>query len=231
MEPEGKKVVFILEAVCTVWFTFEFLVRAVCCPDKLRFINNALNIVDLLAMLPFYFELWHTIPATFGNILGMVRVLRFVRLLHIFRLMQGFRCIQVLRHTLWASLSHFCTLAAFLAVGSFMFGSLIFYAEKFDEEEGHNQDLSILSGAWWAVVSLTTLGYGDISPITWIGRVVGALCALAGVMILALPIPALVNNFKIYHTLVMAKQKPSKRGRHNPTQYPSGLALREFGRL
>lgn len=230
MEPEAERAVFILEAVCTVWFTFEFLVRAVCCPDKLRFINNALNIVDFLAMLPFYFELWHTIPATFQYILGMVRVLRFVRLLHIFRLMQGYRCIQVLRHTLWASLGHFCTLAAFLAVGSFMFGSLIVYAEKFSDERDR-LELSIFSGAWWAVVSLTTIGYGDISPITWTGRVVGALCALAGVMILALPIPALVNNFKIYHTLVMAKQKPSKRRKHNPNQYPSDLALQEFGRL
>ncbi|KAJ8412033.1 hypothetical protein AAFF_G00143000 [Aldrovandia affinis] len=235
-EPEAKSVFFILEAVCTVWFTFEFLVRVVCCPNKLLFIKNALNIIDFLAILPFYLEVWHfhtfnTVSAVSRNILGLVRVSRFVRLLRIFKLMSSFLFIQLLGHTLRASLGQFCILSAFLALGSFIFGSLFLYAECLLDESRYSTRFSILDGAWWALISLTTLGYGDIYPETWLGRIVGGLCVLASMLTLALPISALVTNFNIYHSLVMAKQKLSKRERHNPKQYPSALALQESGQL
>ncbi|KAI1890733.1 hypothetical protein AGOR_G00156670 [Albula goreensis] len=205
---EPFAVFFILEAICSVWFVFEFLVRAVCCPNKLHFIKNILNIVDFLALLPFYFQLSRSV-GTSRNILGFIWVLRFVRLLRVFKLMKSFICMQVLGHTLKASLGYFNILIALVGVASFMFGSLFFYSEAFLTEGSHIDHIPI--AAWWAVISLTTIGYGDIYPQTWLGQIVGSLCAVAGVVILALPVPALVNNFRIYHTLALAKQKHMKK--------------------
>uniref|UniRef100_H3D9J1 Ion transport domain-containing protein n=1 Tax=Tetraodon nigroviridis TaxID=99883 RepID=H3D9J1_TETNG len=64
---------------------------------------------------------------------------------------------------------------------------------------------------------MTTLGYGDMYPETWSGMVVGALCALAGVLTIAMPVPVIVNNFGMYYSLAMAKQKlPKKKKKHIP---------------
>ena len=64
---------------------------------------------------------------------------------------------------------------------------------------------------------MTTLGYGDMFPQTWLGMMVGALCALAGVLTIAMPVPVIVNNFGMYYSLAMAKQKlPKKKKKHNP---------------
>ena len=64
---------------------------------------------------------------------------------------------------------------------------------------------------------MTTLGYGDMYPQTWSGMLVGALCALAGVLTIAMPVPVIVNNFGMYYSLAMAKQKlPKKKKKHIP---------------
>ncbi|XP_016334441.1 potassium voltage-gated channel subfamily C member 1-like, partial [Sinocyclocheilus anshuiensis] len=64
---------------------------------------------------------------------------------------------------------------------------------------------------------MTTLGYGDMYPQTWSGMLVGALCALAGVLTIAMPVPVIVNNFGMYYSLAMAKQKlPKKKNKHIP---------------
>ncbi|KAJ8260270.1 hypothetical protein GJAV_G00179030 [Gymnothorax javanicus] len=206
-------VFFVLEAICVVWFTFEFLVRIICCPNKLLFLKNPLNTIDFVAILPFYFELRPGVHLrTSSSMLGLVRVVRFLRLLHIFRMMPDVVCVQTLKHTLKASLGCCFIASVSLAVTSFMFGSIIFYTEGLSDSDNI---ISIPDGAWWAVISLTTLGYGDIIPVSWLGKAVGGLCAVTGVLALALPVPALVNNFRIYHKLVAAKRKLSIKKRYN----------------
>uniref|UniRef100_G3VLE3 Ion transport domain-containing protein n=1 Tax=Sarcophilus harrisii TaxID=9305 RepID=G3VLE3_SARHA len=100
---------------------------------------------------------------------------------------------------------------------------MIYYAERVGAKSNdpsaseHTQFKNIPVGFWWAVVTMTTLGYGDMYPQTWSGMLVGALCALAGVLTIAMPVPVIVNNFGMYYSLAMAKQKlPRKRKKHIP---------------
>ncbi|VTJ83034.1 Hypothetical predicted protein, partial [Marmota monax] len=100
---------------------------------------------------------------------------------------------------------------------------MIYYAERVGAQPNdpsaseHTQFKNIPIGFWWAVVTMTTLGYGDMYPQTWSGMLVGALCALAGVLTIAMPVPVIVNNFGMYYSLAMAKQKlPRKRKKHIP---------------
>ncbi|KAG7332455.1 hypothetical protein KOW79_004289 [Hemibagrus wyckioides] len=214
----------LVEGICVVWFTFEFLVRIICCPDKLLFIKNMLNIIDFVAILPFYLEIslsgLSSKAAT--DVLGFLRVVRFVRILRIFKLTRHFVGLRVLGHTLRASVNEFCLLIIFLALGVLIFATMIYYAERIGGHpddpytNNHTHFKNIPISFWWAVVTMTTLGYGDMYPQTWLGMMVGALCALAGVLTIAMPVPVIVNNFGMYYSLAMAKQKlPKKRKRHH----------------
>ncbi|XP_065790170.1 potassium voltage-gated channel subfamily C member 2 isoform X4 [Muntiacus reevesi] len=214
-----------VEGVCVVWFTFEFLVRIVFSPNKLEFVKNLLNIIDFVAILPFYLEvgLSGLSSKAAKDVLGFLRVVRFVRILRIFKLTRHFVGLRVLGHTLRASTNEFLLLIIFLALGVLIFATMIYYAERVGAQPNdpsaseHTQFKNIPIGFWWAVVTMTTLGYGDMYPQTWSGMLVGALCALAGVLTIAMPVPVIVNNFGMYYSLAMAKQKlPRKRKKHIP---------------
>ncbi|XP_046890481.1 potassium voltage-gated channel subfamily C member 1b isoform X2 [Hypomesus transpacificus] len=225
--PETETVVFLtyIEGMCVVWFTFEFLMRITFCPNKLDFIRNALNIIDFVAILPFYLEvgLSGLSSKAAKDVLGFLRVVRFVRILRIFKLTRHFVGLRVLGHTLRASTNEFLLLIIFLALGVLIFATMIYYAERIGASPNdpraseHTHFKNIPIGFWWAVVTMTTLGYGDMYPQTWSGMLVGALCALSGVLTIAMPVPVIVNNFGMYYSLAMAKQKlPKKKNRHIP---------------
>ncbi|XP_067863861.1 potassium voltage-gated channel subfamily C member 4 [Heptranchias perlo] len=219
---ETEPVLMYVEGVCVVWFTLEFLVRISFCPNKLLFVKNMLNLIDFVAILPFYLELAlrGLSSKAAKDVLGFLRVVRFVRILRIFKLTRHFVGLRVLGHTLRASTNEFLLLIIFLALGVLIFATMIYYAERLGENpnsqnQTHFKNIPI--GFWWAVVTMTTLGYGDMYPQTWSGMLVGALCALAGVLTIAMPVPVIVNNFGMYYSLAMAKQKlPKKRRKHIP---------------
>ncbi|KAL0963066.1 hypothetical protein UPYG_G00349240 [Umbra pygmaea] len=220
-----------VEGVCVLWFTLEFMVRVIFCPDKLEFVKNLLNIIDFVAILPFYLEqgLSGLSSKAAKDVLGFLRVVRFVRILRIFKLTRHFVGLRVLGHTLKASTNEFLLLIIFLALGVLIFATAIYYAERIganpnDPTAGqHTKFKNIPIGFWWAVVTMTTLGYGDMYPETWSGMLVGALCALAGVLTIAMPVPVIVNNFGMYYSLAMAKQKlPKKRKKHIPQAVTGG---------
>ncbi|KAM9321669.1 voltage-gated potassium channel KCNC4-like [Gastrophryne carolinensis] len=224
-ELETKPVLLYIEGVCVIWFTLEFLVRITCCPDKLVFIKKLLNIIDFVAILPFYLEvaLSGLSSKAARDVLGFLRVVRFVRILRIFKLTRHFVGLRVLGHTLRASTNEFLLLIIFLALGVLIFATMIYYAERMGSSasdptgSNHTHFKNIPIGFWWAVVTMTTLGYGDMYPQTWSGMLVGALCALAGVLTIAMPVPVIVNNFGMYYSLAMAKQKlPKKKKKHIP---------------
>uniref|UniRef100_A0A3B5LJG0 BTB domain-containing protein n=1 Tax=Xiphophorus couchianus TaxID=32473 RepID=A0A3B5LJG0_9TELE len=214
-----------VEGVCVIWFTIEVVARVIFCPDKAEFFRSTLNIIDFVAIVPFYLEvaLSGLSSKTAKDVLSFLRVVRFVRILRIFKLTRHFVGLRVLGHTLRASTNEFLLLIIFLALGVLIFATMIYYAERIGADPkdptaaAHTNFKNIPIGFWWAVVTMTTLGYGDMYPETWSGMLVGALCALAGVLTIAMPVPVIVNNFGMYYSLAMAKQKlPKKRNKHIP---------------
>ncbi|XP_073985893.1 potassium voltage-gated channel protein Shaw-like isoform X2 [Rhodnius prolixus] len=216
---------FYIECLCNAWFTFEFIVRFVTSPNKCVFIKSSVNIIDYVATLSFYIDL---ILAKFAKHLENADILEFfsiIRIMRLFKLTRHSSGLKILIQTFRASAKELTLLVFFLVLGIVIFASLVYYAERI-QVNPHNDFNSIPLGLWWALVTMTTVGYGDMVPKTYVGMFVGALCALAGVLTIALPVPVIVSNFAMYYSHTQARAKlPKKRRRVLPVEQPRAPRL------
>uniref|UniRef100_A0A8D0LCE2 Potassium voltage-gated channel subfamily A member 2 n=1 Tax=Sphenodon punctatus TaxID=8508 RepID=A0A8D0LCE2_SPHPU len=204
---------FLIETLCIIWFSFELLVRFFACPSKPEFSRNIMNIIDIVAIIPYFITLGTELAheqqkkqqpgstSTNGGqqqamSLAILRVIRLVRVFRIFKLSRHSKGLQILGKTLQASMRELGLLIFFLFIGVILFSSAVYFAETDDSDTLFT---SIPDAFWWAVVSMTTVGYGDMYPVTIGGKIVGSLCAIAGVLTIALPVPVIVSNFNYFY--------------------------------
>jgi len=198
----AQDVFMYMETVCVSWFTLEYLLRLASCPNKFRFIYQPLNVVDLAAIVPFYVIVALERTGTNLTSLAVLRVLRLVRVFRIFKLSRYSKALQLLLETLRSSVKELCLLVFLLAVITVLFSSAFYYFET--EGDPNTKFYSVPHTFWLSIVTLTTVGYGDIVPVTPGGRIVGAFLAVTGVLVVALPIPIIVNNFSRIYSRVMS---------------------------
>ncbi|XP_029010676.1 potassium voltage-gated channel subfamily A member 6a [Betta splendens] len=192
---------FMVETLCIVWFSFEFTMRFLSCPSKAVFFKNIMNLIDIVAIAPYFITLGLDLAEHQGSSqqaasLAILRVIRLVRVFRIFKLSRHSKGLQILGQTLHASLRELGLLIFFLIIGVVLFSSSVYFAEVEDPDSVFT---SIPDAFWWAVVTMTTVGYGDMYPSTIGGKFVGSLCAIAGVLTIALPVPVIVSNFNYFY--------------------------------
>lgn len=195
-ETKDHDVFFTIEAVCIAWFTLEYLIRFISSPNKWRFVLEVLNIIDLVAILPFFISFGLSGDSNVSS-MAVLRAVRLVRVFRIFKLSRYSTGLQILGMTLRASMGELGLLVFFLSVGVVLFSSAVYYAE-YDVKDG--LFLSIPHSFWWAIVTMTTVGYGDMYPTTFGGKLVGCLCACTGILAIALPVPVIVSNFEHFYS-------------------------------
>lgn len=199
--PKFGEPFFIIETCCIIWFTSELMVRFASCPEKIGFFKNIMNLIDIVAIIPYFITLGTVIADENKSnnqamSLAILRVIRLVRVFRIFKLSRHSKGLQILGQTLKASMRELGLLIFFLFIGVILFSSAVYFAEA-DAEQTHFK--SIPDAFWWAVVTMTTVGYGDMRPIGVWGKLVGSLCAIAGVLTIALPVPVIVSNFNYFY--------------------------------
>ncbi|MGJ8549701.1 ion transporter [Winogradskyella wichelsiae] len=176
LKPQTRVVLKAIEAFCVIVFTFEYLARIYVADHKPKFIFSFFGIVDFLAILPFYLS--------FGIDLRSLRLLRMFRLFRLFKLvrynkaMRHFaKAMRLAKEQIILFMMITLMLIYFTAVG-------IYYFENEAQPEHFS---SIFSSLWWSIVTLTTVGYGDVYPITIGGRVFTFFMLLIGLGVVAIP--------------------------------------------
>jgi len=190
---------FIIETTCTLWFTLETLIRFVTCPCKIQFCKDFKNLIDITAILPYYvtfFTVVSTMSCESAKSSASLAFLRVTRLIRIFKLTKHSIGLQVLLLTFRASIEGLGLFLVALCVSLLVFSSAIYYAELDIE---HSQIHSIPDGFWWAIITMTTVGYGDKVPLGTMGKLVGAACAICGVLTLAIPVPIITGHFNRFY--------------------------------
>ncbi|XP_050186630.1 LOW QUALITY PROTEIN: potassium voltage-gated channel subfamily A member 7, partial [Myiozetetes cayanensis] len=203
---------FVVETVCICWFSLELLVRLVASPSKAAFFRSAMNLIDLAAIAPYFIALGTELAAQRGlgqpaMSLAVLRVIRLVRVFRVFKLSRHSRGLQILGQTLRASMRELGLLIFFLLIGVVLFSSAVYFAEA---EDAATAFTSIPQAFWWAVVTMTTVGYGDMAPVTAGGKLVGSLCAIAGVLTISLPVPVIVSNFSYFYRRELRAEEPGE---------------------
>lgn len=207
---EPHEAFFYVECVCNAWFTFELILRFIVCPNIINFIRAPLNIIDLVATISFYLDFLLNQLHKENEILEFLSIIRIMRLFKLTRHSPG---LKILIHTFRASAHELMLLIFFLILGIVISAALVYYAERL-QYNPENDFYSIPVGLWWAIVTMTTVGYGDMHPRTYGGMFIGALVAVAGVLTIALPVPVIVSNFTLFYSHTQARAKlPKKRRR------------------
>eukprot|EP00756_Hemistasia_phaeocysticola_P039391 Hpha_TRINITY_DN16811_c3_g1::TRINITY_DN16811_c3_g1_i1::g.151275::m.151275/K04886/KCNB2; potassium voltage-gated channel Shab-related subfamily B member 2 len=214
---QSYPIFFWMETVCIAWFTMELFIRFATTQARGEFVRTPLNIIDFAAIFPYYLEnfiLKYAYTGGSGGTDGLLilRVVRLTRVFRVFKLSKYDEGVQVVFTSLKKSTDALSLLIFLTALAMVLFGALIFVAEQSAAEfnvttrtwvrkpeyggpsEKHKIN-SIPIGFWWCLVTLTTVGYGDMYPVTLFGYIVGAMAMMAGLLIVAFPIIIIGANF------------------------------------
>ncbi|KAJ8265581.1 hypothetical protein COCON_G00146800 [Conger conger] len=233
--------IFMVETVCVAWFSLEFTLRFIQDRSKLAFLRQPLNLIDVLAILPYYVTLLVDSTSSAGekrlgsgssylDKVGLVlRVLRALRILYVMRLARHSLGLQTLGLTARRCTREFGLLLLFLCVAIALYSPLLYLIES--EAAGGSRDFSsVPSTYWWAVITMTTVGYGDMVPRSVPGQVVALSSILSGILLMAFPVTSIFHTFsRSYLELKQEQQRLLQRRTHfllrNRVAGLSGLSL------
>ena len=178
----------IFEIFSVTIFTIEYLLRLWTCTINKNFRNSVTGrikytltpfaIIDLLAILPFY------LPMIIPLDLRFIRAVRLFRLFRLFKMGRYSKAIFILKKVLKEKKEELVLVIFVVFLLLIIFSSLMYFIEKEAQPEAFS---SIPEAMWWGIITLTTVGYGDVYPITPLGKILGALIAFLGIGMFALP--------------------------------------------
>ncbi|AQQ67817.1 ion transporter [Microbulbifer agarilyticus] len=186
---------YVLEWFFTGLFTVEYLLRIYCARDRREYVTSFYGIVDLLAILPSYLALIFT-GATYLMVIRLLRVLRIFRVL---KLVRYLRDANLLVRSLWQARRRILVFYTSVLVICIIFGSVMFIVEG--PRHGFT---SIPKSIYWTIVTITTVGFGDITPHTPLGQAIASMTMLIGYSIIA--VPTGIVTAELAHELGREKQ-------------------------
>lgn len=169
-----------LEYLLTIFFTVEYLARLYCSPNPKAFAKSFFGIIDLVSILPMYLGFFiHT-----ARFMIVLRSIRLIRVFRIFKLFSFLNEGYLLLASIHASMKKILVFFLFVVIMVICLGTLMFMVEN--DVDG-TPFTDIPTSIYWAIVTMTTVGYGDITPVTPMGRFLSSVVMLLGYTIIAVP--------------------------------------------
>lgn len=196
---------WIIEWSFTLLFTVEYALRIYCTPQRKRYVFSFFGLVDLLALIPTYLAL----VVSGSHFLVVIRLLRVLRIFRVLKLVRYWSEANVIASALWSARRKVSVFLFTVVILMVIFGSLMFVIEG-----PANGFTSIPRSIYWAVVTITTVGYGDIAPQTMLGQALAAMAMIVGYAIIA--VPTGIVGAEIYRATARQSQRTScpACGRH-----------------
>ncbi len=182
-----------VELISVIIFTIEYLLRLISL-EKIKGILHPLMIIDLIAIIPFYLPVFG-LDLRFLRMFRLVRtlrVLRSLRILRIFKLARYFEALQLIGKVITKKRHELISIFGLLLFCIFLSSFFMYYAEA---EAQPKVFKNILDTFWWSLITFTTVGYGDMVPITPLGKLLSGMVVLIGIMLFALPTSILTAEF------------------------------------
>ncbi|WP_432669965.1 ion transporter [Flavobacterium sp. SM2513] len=178
LDNQYHDILVLAEWVITIFFTIEYILRIISTRKPLKYLFSFYGIIDLISILPMYLSFF--IPST--KILSVVRALRLLRLFRILNLGNFTGQASELKLAINASRTKITVFVYFIFIISILLGAVMYVVES--KESGFT---SIPTSIYWCIVTLTTVGYGDIAPITSLGKAIASFIMILGYGIIAVP--------------------------------------------
>ncbi|XP_028405526.1 potassium voltage-gated channel protein Shaker-like [Dendronephthya gigantea] len=200
----------VLHYICSVWFLLEFILRFLISELKVKYIRSVLGFIDIITILSMFSQilLRQFDACQLRFLMWLINVMRTLSILCMFKLSRYSTGLRLFGLTVKACsgqliLSFYC-----VGICLLFFSSVIYYSE-----ESVNLDFtSILDAFWYTIVTLTTVGYGDITPVSLIGKTFGAICSVFGVtIVMAWPATIFVSHFKEMYNHEMGQKRKKER--------------------
>ena len=178
LQQRYNSVLMNIEWFFTILFTIEYGLRLYCSPHSMRYARSFYGIIDLVAILPTYIAFL----APDAHYFLVVRLLRILRVFRVLKLLRYSVDANLLIRSMWRSRRKILIFLFFMLVVATLFGSIMYVIEG-----PKNGFTSIPQAIYWAIVTITTVGYGDITPVTPIGKALAGFAMVIGYSIIAVP--------------------------------------------
>lgn len=192
----------VLEFLFTVFFTFEYLTRIYCSPQPRKYIFSFFGIIDLLATLPLYLAFFF--PSL--RHLLVIRAFRLIRVFRVFKLFNFWMEGEILLRSVRESSKKIAVFFLFVVILVISIGTLMYMIEG---SRSSSQFNNIPNSIYWAIVTMTTVGYGDITPVTPLGKFLSACVMLLGYTIIAIPTGIVSVSMMKEYRRIQNKECPS----------------------
>ena len=204
----------VMEYLLTAFFTFEYITRLYCSPKPSKYAFSAFGIIDLLATLPLY--LAFLFPG--ARYLLIIRAFRLIRIFRVFKLFNFWMEGQMLLTALRDSSKKIAVFFMFVGILVISIGTLMYMVEG---GKPNTQFSNIPNSIYWACVTLTTVGYGDITPVTALGKFLSGCVMLIGYTIIAVPTGIVSVSLMKRHEKNVARECPNchRRGHEESAQF------------
>lgn len=177
---------YIMEWVITFFFSIEYILRLYCVYKPVKYAKSFFGIIDIVSILPMYLDF--LFPG--AHSLLIIRALRLLRIFRIFKLNTFLNQGQFIIDAIKESRPKLTVFMFFVLLSVCIFGSVMYLVEH-TENPGFE---SIPTSIYWAIVTLTTVGYGDISPVTGLGKFIASAIMILGYAVIAVPIGIVTSS-------------------------------------